>query len=549
MTPSPSLELAQPIAELCHALQQRDFKTAVTLATHCAVNALARAQCLELRNALFEQRKWLNTYPLLLLRWAQAEKKLNAAPETIEKLLWRILKWQPEHPDALKALGTLKAEQQHFEQAMVLFRRLTQLTPTDWEIWHAGSRALRALQKPAEALTWLQEGLRHAPSDVHADFHAALALLCVAQNDPPAAQQAVEMALAQAPQHPEALHAQALLLQQQGQLEAAHRCAQKALETAPDYPPLRFLLAQLDLTLGRWATGFAGYESRWAGAETAQHLPTIGRPQWRGHALYPGSRIAVLSESAVSYQLQFARFIPLLLQRAARVDWCVPAELFNLLANNFTDSRLTLHRHPSTLPRHLIDVECPLLSLPLALGITLDNLPAPEAYLYPPPPESAVFAARLSGIGALKVGLAWHDDTATDPLTAQQIPLHALAQLDVPGVLFVNVQKPLAAESVIPPLSTWADWMPECDDFNTLAALISGLDLVICVDGSIAHLAGALGKPVWLLNPINGRWHWLHEHKNSPWYPSMRVLTQTQNHDWTPLLQGIKTALQHIVAS
>lgn len=543
-------EFAQPVAAFCLALQQQAFKAAVALTATLPIAALTHAQCSEVRKALFEQRKWLNTYPALLLTWAQAEKALNSPPDLIEALLWRILKWQPEHAEALKALGQLKSEHECFEQAMVLFRRLLQQTPTDWDVWKTGACALQALQKTTEALTWLQESLRHAPESAQAELHARLALLNLEQHDTAAAQHALETALTLAPHHPLALYAHAQRLHQQGQLDAAHQLATQVLTAAPDFPPVRLFLAQLDLARGQWAVGFAGYESRWAGAEQLfrRKLPTIGRPQWRGHALYAGSRLAVLPEQDAGFHLQFARFIPLLLERFAHVDWCVPPDVFSLLADNFIHPRLTVHQHLSTLPRHLIDVECPLLSLPLALGITLENVPTPESYLQAPATQRAQFEARFAGIGALKVGLAWHDGTAFSANAPQHIPTDALAQLDEPGVLFVNLQKPLPPEQPIPALSTWADWMPECADLSSTAALLSTLDLVICSDTHIAHLAGAMGVPVWLLNPLSGGWPWLHRRKTSPWYPSMHILTQATPGDWTPTLQGVRAALRQAVA-
>ena len=201
------------------------------------------------------------------------------------------------------------------------------------------------------------------------------------------------------------------------------------------------------------------------------------------------------------------------------------------------------------------DRECPLLSLPHALGLRLGGIPAGVPYLHPDPAAAAAWRARLAALPGRKVGLAWAGNAALADIRANPIdrrrslPLAALAGLGaVPGVSFVSLQKGRAGAEPPPPGLALHDWTAELDDFADTAALVAGLDLVVSVDTAVAHLAGALGRPVWLLNRFDSEWRWLLGRSDSPWYPTLRQFRQPSYGDWPGAIAALATALRGLAA-
>jgi hypothetical protein len=196
-------------------------------------------------------------------------------------------------------------------------------------------------------------------------------------------------------------------------------------------------------------------------------------------------------------------------------------------------------------PPPVFDFHCPLLSLPLMLGTnSLADIPASVPYIQPDPAGARLWAGRVAGEG-LRVGLAWAGAPRSDsPVQAafdrrRSLPLSSLAPiLAVQGVRFFSLQKGVVAGPGL------IDFMAEMADFADTAALVANLDLVISVDTSVAHLAGALGKPVWLLNRFDTDWRWLTEGEATPWYPTMRIFRQRSGGDWTGVIEEVAQALQ-----
>jgi hypothetical protein len=201
------------------------------------------------------------------------------------------------------------------------------------------------------------------------------------------------------------------------------------------------------------------------------------------------------------------------------------------------------------------DYHCPLLSLPLAFGTTMATLPAPEAYLQADP---AAWSETLGGLPGLKVGVAWagKSRTAQPPAVAidkrRSMRLTDMAPLfSVPGCSFVSLQlgPPAAQMQVLPEAAGLLDVSDRLTDWSDTAALIAGLDLVIAVDTAVAHLAGALGKPVWMLNRFDSCWRWFVNRDDTPWYPSMRVFRQTGRGDWAGVVERVRQELTERAAA
>jgi hypothetical protein len=202
------------------------------------------------------------------------------------------------------------------------------------------------------------------------------------------------------------------------------------------------------------------------------------------------------------------------------------------------------------------DLHCPLLSLPGAFGTTLDTIPAVTSYLAADPALAADWRERLAGLDGLRVGLVWAGGQRLGPRLAavdrrRSITLDTMAPLgEVSGVNFISLQKgEPAVQAASPPRGlALHDFKTDLHDFADTAALVEGLDLVISVDTAVAHLAGALGKPVWLLNRFDTDWRWLLNRDDSPWYPTLRQFRQPAPGDWNSVIRGARDALQRLAA-
>jgi Flp pilus assembly protein TadD len=320
-----------------------------------------------------------------------------------------------------------------------------------------------------------------------------------------------------------------------------------ALALAPDDPEIRCNRAMALLAGGDLAAGFAEFEQRWH----IRAMPSHGfqGPQWLGE---PAADRTILlhDEGGFGDTLQFIRYAPLLASRGARVVARVPAPLLRLLQTSMPQIA-ELVPHGAALPHH--DLHCPMLSLPHAFATRLDTVPGQTPYLAADPGETASWRQRLAacrpGCGPL-VGLVWagaprlgtQDFAAMD--RRRSLPPDLLSPLAaIKNLRLVSLQHGSAASSPPPELDLF-DPMAAMQDFADTAAIVACLDLVITVDTAMAHLAGALGKPVWLMTRHDACWRWLAQRTDSPWYPGMRVYRQPTPGAWTDILIDIANDLR-----
>ncbi len=333
---------------------------------------------------------------------------------------------------------------------------------------------------------------------------------------------------------PRLLAARATPLQALLRLEEAEAALTAALSLSPEYPTATARLGVNHLLLGRYAAGFALYETRFAAGSPVRPMTT---PRWDGGDL-AGRTLLVHAEQGLGDSLQFCRFAT---QAAARgrVVLAVQPPLCGLLRS--LNGPADIVADTADLPPH--DVQLPMMSLPAALGVTLDDLPGATSYLRADAALVGRWRERLSAFGGLKVGVCWAGNPTNTLDRTRSIPLAMLAPVfEVPGVLFVSLQTQARPGEVATDYGLH-DWTSELDDFAQTAALISALDLVITVDTSVAHLAGALGRPTWLLNRFNTEWRWMVGRSDSPWYPTVRVFRQPALSDWGAVIEAVVVAL------
>jgi len=398
-----------------------------------------------------------------------------------------------------------------------------------------------------EALANFEATLAIAPNHADTLCHRGNVLLKLNRVDEAFASYA--QALSLAPDHPQILQNHTVALRHLGRPREALATADKALRIKPDYAAARFEQAIALLALGDFERGWAAYESRWLLAEFEPQRRHYGGPHWLGKEDVAGKTVLLHCEQGFGDTLQFVRYAPLLAQRGATVIVEVQEHLKALLSQMPSVSAVLARGEP--LPP--FDLYCPLLSLPLAFGTRLETIPANVPYIAADPGLVAQWAAKLSDFAGkteskTKIGLVWAGNSSANAIdTRRSLRLREFAPLAaIPGIHFFSLQKgEPSAQALHPPEGmTLTDYSAELHGFEDTAALIANLDLVISVDTSVAHLAGAMAKPVFILSRFDGCWRWLNHRDDSPWYPTARLFHQKAPGAWDEVIVRLRQALK-----
>jgi len=317
----------------------------------------------------------------------------------------------------------------------------------------------------------------------------------------------------------------------------------RALEINKFHPTIRTNLAFAQLLSGDFLAGWRNYEIRWAAGAARSERAVPGKT-WLGERPLQGRSILLCSEQGFGDMMQFARFVPLVAALGARVHLEAKPPLQRLFRASFPEIE-AVHALGDPIPE--CDEYCTVPSLALAFATELSTIPARVPYLRPPERSMALRAGIGSAPGFPRIGIAWSGDPLHHNDSNRSIPFERFKQfVDGSGFRFVSLQKEvrvadLAALTATPAVGNLAD---RIGDFADTAALIEELDLVIAVDTSVAHLAGAMGKPVWLLLPFAPDWRWMLDRSDSPWYPTMRIFRQPRAGDWESVFAEVKAELK-----
>jgi len=331
-------------------------------------------------------------------------------------------------------------------------------------------------------------------------------------------------------------------LRRQGRIQEALQIQQFLVEAVPGDYAGRFDLAETLLLLGAFAQGWREYRHRYDLAHTARIARKVQRPQWQGEAM-PGRTLLIHDEQGYGDTFQFLRLVRLAKARSgARVILEVNPETLALARRSLDmlDGIVARGQLPPA-----FDVHCELMSLPMALGLELSDLPGPVPYLKPDAARVAHWRRRLAALPRPVVALAWAGRPTHPNDANRSIDLAGLAPLAASGVSFVAIQKgPAAAQASAPPagmaLTCLSD---EIADFDDTAAILCVADLLISVDSSPTHLAGALGRPAWVMLPFVPDWRWLMGREDTPWYPQHRLFRQPRRGDWGAVVAALAAAL------
>jgi tetratricopeptide (TPR) repeat protein len=461
----------------------------------------------------------------------------------------RAVGLQPGFAEAWINRGAVLEQLRRPAEAALSFEKAIQARP-GLALAHANrAKVLNDLKRSDEALASADEAVALQPELAAAHNHRALALFDLRRLDEALA--AADRAVALDPEYPEAHNSRAITLFDLRRLDAAVASCERAIAIRPDFAAAHLNRATALLSLGDLGPGFDEYRWRW---QVNGFQPAIARlrPPWEGQDLSEKS-ILIYGEQGFGDHLQFSRYIPRVAALAKRAAFVTEPALATLFRRSFPGVEVST----GVADEAAFDLQVALMDLPSAFGTTLETIPARIPYLAADPANAAHWTERLADPGGLKVGLVWAGDThAGRPAGAavdrrRSLRLGQFAPLArVEGVSFVSLQKgEPAAQAASPPAGMrLIDLTAELRDFSDTAALIEGLDLVIAVDTAVAHLAGALGKPVWILSRYEGDWRWLNGREDSPWYPTARVFHQRSSSAWDEVADRVATELAKLRA-
>lgn len=487
----------------------------------------------------------LTNHFIFYLLQADCLKKLGRIQEQ-QNILERAALWMPQTGTAYFMAGIAFEGVKETDRAIRFYRQALMTLPNEVSIQHRLGRALVEKGETIGALHYLEQALATRPDDPAylVDFSVALEHAGRLEE----ALTTIEKSLAIQPDNPEAIHNLGHLLFNLNRSADALAIFDEALATGRDCSKTRFSRGVSLLKLGRFKEGWADYESRW---KTSQTLPSnLPAPLWQGESLQ-GCHILLHAEQGFGDSLQFIRFAPQLAAQGAIVTVLVPPPLQRL----FTTVAGVTHSVTDLPANAHFDYHCPLASLPHRLGVTQETIPSAPYFSVPPAEASRQGGPirRLMWAGKHParrvIGLVWSGAPRPSHVEAHAIdqrrsmPLTELAPLfEVPDTVFVSFQLNGAqqiSESALP----IHDGTHEIRDFADTAARLLGIDLLVCVDTSIAHLAGGLGLPVWMMSRFDGCWRWLEQRNDTPWYPTMKIFRQPRPGDWAGLVSTLKEDL------
>jgi len=448
--------------------------------------------------------------------------------------------------DYLFGLATALEQQGLPQEALKAYDRATQLRPDDAELWVSRGTMLHRLRRFDEAVAdhLRAYALKPASPYICNNVAAALQLLCRDEEALPW----FDKALALKPDFIMARINKASSLAQLRRLDEAVEAYHQVKAIDPANTEADSYLSLIYLLTGDFESAWTGYQARWKRQAAPQSYPNFQQNLWLGRKEVAGKTLLIFADEGMGDTIQFARYIPMLAARGAKVILVVEDALRPLLSG--LDGMA--HCLSKSAPLPPFDLHCPITTLPFALGTRLDTIPSAASYL-PPLPQDRVQAwqrrlsERAGPTAKRRVGLVWSGNPQHSNDHNRSISLRVLSPLLGADATFVSLQKEARPEDQ-PLLQTSGiiDLTSDLTDFTETAALVSCLDLVISVDTSVAHLAAALGRPTWILLPYLPDFRWLLDRDDSPWYPTAHLFRQSERRDWAEVIEMVRRALDEL---
>jgi tetratricopeptide (TPR) repeat protein len=459
----------------------------------------------------------------------------------------KILRQDPRNADALHLLGVIETQRNNLPAAIELFDRAIELSPKNAAFFSNRGTALKGLNRLDEALASFSRALAIKPNYAEALNNRGVVLKDLKRVDE--ALSSYDRALAIKPHYADALSNRGVVLVELKRVDEALASYDRAIAIERDHADAHYNRGLAQLLCGDYRKGFKGYEWRWKTKDFSSKPPKISAPKWQGEDI-AGRRILVFAEQGLGDAIQFARYLPQLIRRGADVTFFCPAKLVRL----FRPLNAGIAFATSLAEQETFDFQCALMSLPLRLGTDLASIPGKVPYLEPEADLAGSWKQTIGEAG-FKIGIAWQGKPDGKIDWGRSLPLSEFIPLARrPGVRLISLQKnygldqltSLPADVAVETLGEGFDGGP--DAFIDTAAAMSSLDLIVTSDTSIAHLAGALGRPTWVALQHVPDWRWLLDRDDSPWYPTMRLFRQQTPGDWGSAFRGMAVELDAILS-
>jgi tetratricopeptide (TPR) repeat protein len=458
-----------------------------------------------------------------------------------------VLKHNPYDRDAAYNSGSMLLQLKRLEEALSSLNLSDQLQPNHAPTLQKRALALHELGRSEEALVDIKRAHALDPSQADICNNAGVFLQRLGRDDE--ALPWIDRALKLRPDYPDAIINKAFSLAHLRRFAEAFALYDFMQVLHPGHAEAEWRRSHLDLLLGNFEAGWVGREARVRLPELPIARFDYPQPRWLGKEPVDGKTILVQMDEGSGDTIQFVRYVPMLAARGARVILMVADTLCPLLSECAGVSECVPFS-ATTLPA--FDMYCPITSLPLAFGTKLETIPSEIAYL-PAPTASRlqIWEDRLGPRDRLRVGLVWSGNPKHVNDHNRSLPPSALAQLLDLDATFVSLQKDgrTGDRPTLLVQTNLGDFTDHLACFAETAALVSCLDVVITVDTSVAHLAGALGRPTWILLPYSPDYRWLLDRDDSPWYPTARLFRQTEARDYVSVLERVRAELQMLVAA
>jgi tetratricopeptide (TPR) repeat protein len=443
----------------------------------------------------------------------------------------RCRELRPDHVAAVVNLGYCLGELDRLAEARVCYEQAIGQNPNLPEVHHNLGNLFREQGQLDQALRCYEQALRFRPDYAKAYINRGIAL--VAQGRLDEAVRNLERGAQLQPNLADSHSSLGVALAMQQRFDEAFACYERALALSPDHAEAAWNRSLLWLLLGDYRRGWPAYEARWNCKRTTL-LPAFTQPRWDGSPL-AGRTILLYGEQGLGDTLNFIRYAPLVKARGGQVIvQCQNALLPILSRTSGIDQLIAWGATPPP-----FDVYSPLLSVPALVGTTVETIPAEVPYILPDPELVAHWRRQLAPIRGFRVGITWQGSPRHPWDRHRSVPLELFEPLArVEGVRLISLQKGAGSEQLRAlagrfPVQSLGELLDETSGpFMDTAAVLANLDLVVCIDTALAHLAGAMGVPTWLALAFTPDWRWLLGREDSPWYPALRLFRQTKPGDW-----------------
>jgi tetratricopeptide (TPR) repeat protein len=476
--------------------------------------------------------------------YAQARNNLGKALQILDRPEEAIAQFEnaldirPDHVEAHVNLGNALGTLGRNEEAIKHYEKALAIRPKHAEAHHSWGNALKALERYEEAAAQYEKALSIRPhyAEAHNDFGLALQALSRHQEAMAHYEQAISIRSAYAEAHGNLGNALWAL----GRGREALASYDRALTIKPDLAAGRWNKSHVYLSTGDWVRGFRDYEFRWKAQPKNSPKRDFPQPLWLGKTPLAGYRILLHAEQGLGDTLMSVRYVPRVVQAGATVALEVQPPLKSLLAQINGVSQVVARGE--ALPA--FDVHCPLMSLPLAFGTTLETVPAEVPYLEAQQDRIMEWQPRVEDLDRARIGIVWRGNQRTDD--TRSVPLEMFLGIGSPDVQLISLQKEISNDDRKLLQAHGVQYFDEeiHKNFSDTAALIALVDLVVSIDTSVAHLAGAMGKPLWILLKSSAEWRWMLDRADSVWYPTARLFRQPAAGDWKSVIARVRQELE-----